>query len=791
MPEPVNKSVLTPTSSHWGNYLVETDGGVITAIHPYAEDPNPSPIGQSLLDALDKGARIPQPMVRAGYLEDEWNSDSSQRGIEPFVPVSWQKATELAARALKRVKDDFGNESIYGGSYGWGSAGRFHHAQSQLHRFLNQFGGYTRSVASYSTAAAHAIIPHVVGISFLKLVFHAPTSEDVAKHCKTMLLFGGAAMKNTQVNAGGLGAHTARGQLMAMHEAGVRMICVSPIKDDVGTDHQGAFIEPEWWACRPNSDVAIMLGLAHTLVEEDLHDQAFLEKYSVGFEQFLPYLLGETDGQPKDADWAESLSDIPAADIRQMARDLAAERSVLGISWSLQRQQHGEQPYWMITVLGAMLGHIGKPGGGVAYGYGCIHNMGFLGRKLPAYSTGKFPQGRNPVDTYIPVARISDMLLNPGGTIDFDGKCVTYPDIRLVYWAGGNPFHHHQDLNRLRKAWKKPGTIIVNEQVWTATARQADIVFPCTTMMERNDLGGSSYDHWLSPMRKAVEPYARSRSDFEIFTGIAEQLGFAGHFTEGRDEMEWVSHLYEQTRCNAAEQGISLPGFDVFWGGRQISVEQQVADMKFPLEKFRHDPLGNPLATPSGKIEIFSETIDGFGYDDCKGHPMWFEKDEYMGGAGSEAYPLHLVSNQPRTRLHSQMDHGITSRKAKIKGREAMRMNPADANQRGIGSGDVVRIYNDRGACLAGVELAETIRPGVIELPTGAWYEPQDSTDPDSLEIHGNPNVLTRDIGTSKLGQGPSAHSCLVEVEIFDQPLPEIKSFQQPPTSSRPAGSNL
>ena len=299
-------------------------------------------------------------------------------------------------------------------------------------------------------------------------------------------------------------------------------------------------------------------------------------------------------------------------------------------------------------------------------------------------------------------------------------------------------------------------------------------------MMERNDLGGSSYDHWLSPMRKVVEPYAQSRSDFQIFTGIAEQLGFAGQFTEGRSEMEWVGYLYEQTRSNAAEKGIALPEFDDFWSGRQISVEAQVADVKFPLEKFRDDPLGSPLATPSGKIEIFSETIEGFGYDDCMGHPMWIEKDEFMGGNGSSEYPLHLVSNQPRTRLHSQMDHGVTSRNAKIQGREAMRMNPADARQRGIGAGDVVRIYNDRGACLAGAELTETIRPGVIELATGAWYEPQDSTDPNSLEIHGNPNVLTRDIGTSKLGQGPTAHSCLVDVERFDQPLPGVRSFSQP-----------
>ena len=154
MKNTVDNTSLIPTCSHWGNYLVETDGDAIAAVHPVAEDPNPSPIGQSLINALDKGARIPQPMVRKGYLKDEWNSDSSQRGIEPFVPVSWETAAKLAARALRRVKDKFGNEAIYAGSYGWASAGRFHHSQSQLHRFLNQFGGYTSSVASYSTAAA-------------------------------------------------------------------------------------------------------------------------------------------------------------------------------------------------------------------------------------------------------------------------------------------------------------------------------------------------------------------------------------------------------------------------------------------------------------------------------------------------------------------------------------------------------------------------------------------------------------------------------------------------------------
>jgi biotin/methionine sulfoxide reductase len=523
---------IVPTCTHWGNYRVETKDGRLSAVLPYAEDIEPTPIGQSLLESQDPQCRVPQPMVRAGYLERQWHSDGSGRGVEPFVPVSWEQASRLAADSLQRVSEHFGNESIYGGSYGWASAGRFHHAQSQVHRFLNCLGGYTRSVNSYSAAAAEVIMPHVLGIPFMKLVYEAPTSADVARHTKTMLLFGGSAMKNTQVNAGGLGAHSAAKQWRRIHDAGVRVVNVSPVRDDIAD-----FVDAEWWACRPNSDVAIMLGLAHTLYAEGLHDQAFLDRYCEGFEAFVPYLTGASDGVAKDAAWAASLSGIAAADIVAMARSLAAERSVLGISWSLQRQQHGEQPYWMITVLGAMLGQIGLPGGGVAYGYGCIHNMGFSGRRLPPFRFAAMPQGRNPVDRYIPVARIADLLLNPGAEIDYNGKRIVFPEIRLVYWAGGNPFHHHQDLNRLRQAWARPETVIVNEPFWTATARHADIVFPCTTSLERNDFGGGSDDLYISPMRQAVPPFAGSRSDFDIFTGLADLLGIADEFTAGRSEM--------------------------------------------------------------------------------------------------------------------------------------------------------------------------------------------------------------------------------------------------------------
>ncbi len=479
------------------------------------------------------------------------------------------------------------------------------------------------------------------------------------------------------------------------------------------------------------------------------------------------------------------MSEIPADTIRQLARELARTRSLVGISGSLQRQQYGEQSWWMITTLGAMLGHIGLPGGGIGYGYGCIHNMGFGGRRIPTYKMGAFGleigERASPPGSFIPVARIVDMLNNPGGQYQYNGQALTYPDIRLIYWAGGNPFHHHQDLNALREAWQRPETVIVNENFWTATARHADIVFPATTSLERNDIGGSSYDDYITPMRQAVERFGESRHDYEIFAALASRLGFEQEFTLGRDEMEWVRQLYESTRDSAAENRIQLPPFEEFWSGEQFHVGDQLPDAEFMLEKFRRDPDKYPLRTPSGKIEIFSETIHGFGYDDCGGHARWYDRSEWLGSERAARYPLHLISNQPRTRLHSQYDHGVTSRRHKIQERERARLNSSEAARRGLTDGDVIRVFNDRGACLAGLEISDDIRDGVLELPTGAWFDPQ-QVDGKDLEVHGNPNALTPDKGTSRLAQGCSAHSCLVEVEKFEGELPEVRAFQQPPT---------
>ncbi|MEI9804733.1 MAG: molybdopterin dinucleotide binding domain-containing protein [Pseudolabrys sp.] len=176
------------------------------------------------------------------------------------------------------------------------------------------------------------------------------------------------------------------------------------------------------------------------------------------------------------------------------------------------------------------------------------------------------------------------------------------------------------------------------------------------------------------------------------------------------------------------------------------------ADPQPLLHDFRADPVAQVLKTPSGKIEIFSEKIAGFGYDDCPGHPAWLEPIEWLGAASAKDYPLHLISNQPSTKLHSQYDMGSHSQAAKINHREPVRLHPADAARRNIKAGDIVRLFNARGECLASAVLSDAVRPGVVQISTGAWYDPE-KPGKRSLDKHGNPNVLTPDRGTSKLAQ--------------------------------------
>jgi biotin/methionine sulfoxide reductase len=757
--------VFRPHSAHWGVFSAAWDGQTL-AVRPHPGDPDPNPLLQNFPSALRHRARVAEPMVRRGWL-DRGPGPDTMRGQDGYVPMPWPEVLDRVADELRRVQRAHGIGAIFGGSYGWASAGRFHHAQSQVHRFLNTtLGGYVRSVNSYSAGASAVILSHILG-SMDEVARRNVTWEQIVEHSDVVLAFGGMALRNSRVASGGISRHIERESMRRAAQRGCRFVNISPLRHDLPEEAQAT-----WLAARPGTDTALMLGLAHTLVSESLHDRAFLADFCDGWDAFEHYLMGRQDGQPKTARWAARVCGLPEATLLALARSLAGKRVLVVVAHSLQRAEHGEQPVWMGAVLAALLGQIGLPGGGYSYALGTLAHYG---KRTNAVPSAALPQGTNGVKEFIPVARIADMLLHPGEPFDYNGQRRTYPHVRLAYWAGGNPFHHHQDINRLRDAFRTLDTLIVHELAWTATAKHADIVLPCTMTLEREDIGAAPTDPMMVAMHRIAEPHGLARDDYDIFADLAERLGRREAYTEGRSTRDWLRHLYEKTRAALAARGDEAPDFDTFWERGELQLPQQPDDGGI-LRAFRDDPRGHPLPTPSGKVQISSAAVASFGYADCPGHPAWLPPQE----APNARHPLFLVANQPATRLHSQLDFGSHSADAKRRGREVCRLHPTDAAARAIADGDIVRLFNDRGACLAAARVTDDVMAGVVQLPTGAWYDPDDPAAARPLCVHGNPNVLTRDVGTSSLAQGSSGQLAAVQVERFDGVLPTIRAYDPP-----------
>ena len=451
----------------------------------------------------------------------------------------------------------------------------------------------------------------------------------------------------------------------------------------------------------------------------------------------------------------------------------------------------------MIVTLCAMLGQIGLAGGGFGFSYhyanggaptcaggviggmnaasvGVVKDGKFLGLAQDQKQGGEAAQAWlvNTAKVAFPLARIADVLLNPGKTIDANGAKITYPQIDFIYWVGGNPIVHHQDTNTNIKAWRKPRTIVVNEIYWTPTAKMADIVFPTTTEYERNDItmSGDYSNMHIIPMKQVVAKQHGAKDDYQIFTDLCKAYaeGLAEVYTDGgKTEMDWIKEFYEgaasAVNANTA-LGIQMPSFEQWWEKNEptefYETPESAAYVSF--EDFRNDPVLEALGTPSGLIEIYSDTIAAMNYKNCGAHPMWFEPVEWLGMKEKPA-KFHLLSLHPLDRLHSQQSNTSNRKRYAVADREPVLINTEDAKELGIKQGDLVRVYNARGEILAGANVSDDIMRGVVQIFEGAWYDPN----AEGLCKNGNPNVLTIDLPTSELANGNISHTALVNIELY------------------------
>ncbi|MBY8072301.1 trimethylamine-N-oxide reductase TorA [Vibrio fluvialis] len=774
------------SGSHWGAFRAQIYGGKVQAIKPLETDTHPTEMLNGIKGIIYSPSRVRYPMVRLDWLKKHKYS-AETRGNNRFIRVTWDEAIDLFYRELERVQKQYGPWALHAGQTGWNQTGAFHNCTAMMQRAVGMHGNYITKVGDYSTGAGQTIMPYVLGST--EVYAQGTSWTEILEHSDNIILWANDPVKNLQVGWN-CETHQSFGYLDQLKEkiakGEVNVVSVDPVKNKTQR-----FLQNDHLYINPQTDVAFMLAVAHVLYTEDLYDKKFISTYCLGFDDFIQYVLGNTkDKIERTPEWAAKICGVTPESIRDFARMLVKGRTQLLFGWCIQRQEHGEQPYWMGAVLAAMIGQIGLPGGGISYGHHYsgigVPSTGFAGpggfpRNLDQGAKPKWDNNDfNGYSRTIPVARWIDAILEPGKKINHNGNTVTLPGFKMMVISGNNPWHHHQDRNKMKRAFQKLETVVTIDFNWTATCRFSDIVLPACTQWERNDIDsyGSYSGKGLIAMHRLVDPMFQSRTDFEIMTELTRRFGRHEEFARGMDEMEWVRSLYND--CKKANEGkFEMPEFDEFW--EQSVLEFGEGKPWVRHADFRKDPEINALGTPSGFIEITSRKIGRYGYEHCQEHPMWFEKTERShGGPGSDKYPFWLQSCHPDKRLHSQMCESEAFRATyAVQGREPVYINPMDAKAKGIKEGDLVRVFNGRGQLLAGAVLSDSYPRGVIRIEEGAWYGPLSEKE-GAICTYGDPNTLTLDLGTSELAQATSANTCIVDFEKFTGKVPPVTSFGGP-----------
>lgn len=707
--------------------------------------------GRSMRRRVYNPDRLKYPMKRVG-----------KRGEGKFKRISWDEALTEIAQSLQKNIQQYGNESIYL-NYGTGTLGgtvtkSWPPGSTLVARLMNCIGGYLNHYGDYSTAQITVGLDYTYGGGWA----YGNGIADV-ENTKLIVLFGNNPAE-TRMSGGGLTYSIQQ----AKEKSNARMIIIDPRYNDTGVGR-----EDEWIPIRPGTDAALVSALAYVMITEDLVDQAFLDKYCVGYdEKTLPasapknghykaYILGQgEDGFAKTPEWASKITGIPATRIIKLAREIAQTKpAFIAQGWGPQRRSNGELISRAIAMLPILTGNVGINGGNT-------------GARESAYSIPfvRMPTLTNPVEASIPMFLWTDAIVRgPEMTATADGirgvEKLKAPIKFIWNYASNCLINQHAEINRTHDILQdesKCEMIVTIDNHMTSTAKYSDILLPDCTTSEQMDF---CLDAYVSNMAyiifadQAVKPPFECKNIYDMMSALAEKLGVKEQFTEGRTQEEWLRHLYEQSRANLPE----LPTFEEF---RKQGIFKKVDPKGFYVayKEFREDPEKNPLQTPSGKIEIYSERLAEIAKTweldkDEVIHPLPIHVDsfEHYGDPLMEKYPLQLSGFHYKARTHSTYGNVDVIKEANP---QEMWINPIDAEPRGIKNGNLIRVFNDRGEVQIHAKVTPRIIPGVVALGEGAWYAP----DSNRVDHSGCINVLTTQ-RPSPLAKGNPQHSNLVQVE--------------------------
>ena len=708
--------------------------------------------GRSMRQRVYNADRLKYPMKRVG-----------KRGEGKFERISWDEAYTLIAKSLQETIAKYGNEAVYinytTGTLGCVVARCWPPGVSLPARLMNLIGGYLNHYNTYSTAQIRDGLNYTYGGGWA-------VGNDTADIANTKLyVCFGENPAETRMSGGGVVYHLAE----ARRRSNARVVVIDPRYTDTAATH-----EDEWIPIRPGTDVALCAAIAYVLITENLVDQPFLDKYCVGYdEKTLPasapknghykaYILGQGDDKtPKTPAWASAITGVPVDRIVKLAREIGTTKPCyISQGWGPQRHANGEIQTRAIAMLPILTGNVGMSGGNSG-AFASNYALPFI----------RFPTLTNPVKTSISVFLWTDAIYRHHEMTDktdgLRGAEKLKAPIKFIWnFAGNCLVNQHSDIKRTHEILsddKKCEMIVVIDNHMTSSAKYADLLLPDLTTSEQMDFaldaasGNMSYVIFAD---KAIEPVFECKGIYEMLSGVAAKLGpdILQKFTEGRTQEEWLRHLYAQT-CAKDPQ---LPDFDTF-RKQGIVKRKDPSGHYIAYKKFRDDPKANPLPTPSGKIEIYSEQLAKIASTwklakDEVIHPLPVYSSTFEGWDDPlrKEFPLQLFGFHHKARTHSTYGN-VENLQAGA--RQEVWINPVDAAPRGIKNGDLVRVFNKRGETRLPAKVTPRILPGVTAMGQGAWLK----LDEKGIDHNGCVNVLTT-MRPSPLAKGNPQHTNLVEI---------------------------
>jgi Tat-targeted selenate reductase subunit YnfE len=709
--------------------------------------------GRSIRWRMNHPDRLNYPMRR---------KPGSKRGDGEFERISWQEALDEIASKLKSTVEKYGNEAVYlnyaSGIVG-GNITRSSPPASMLARLMNCYGGYLGYYGTYSTAQISSAMPYTYGSNL------GNSTSDIA-NSKLVVMFGNNPAE-TRMSGAGITYHLQQ----ARERSNAKMIVIDPRYTDTAAGR-----EDEWIPIRPGTDAALVAGLAHVLISEDLVDQPFLDKYCVGYDEktmpegapanghYKAYILGQgEDGIAKTPEWAANITGIPADKIIKLAREIGtAKPAYISQGWGPQRQANGELTCRAIAMLPILTGNVGINGGN-------------SGARESTYTMTieRMPVLKNPIKTQISVFTWTDAIARATEMTDkadgVRGKARLEVPIKFMWnYAGNTITNQHSDINRTHEILRDESLcefIVVIDNFMVDSAKYADILLPDLMTTEQEDLipndsaGNMGYLIFGQP---ATSAKFERRPIYWILSEVAKRLGqdVYDKFTEGRTQEQWLQYLYDKMQ----QKDSALPSYDAL-KAQGVYKRKDPNGHYVAYKAFRQDPQANPLSTPSGKIEIYSQRLADIAAtwqlekdDVIDPLPIYAPGFESWDAPLNQTYPLQLVGFHYKSRTHSSYGNIAVLESAC---RQELWINPIDAQKRGIKNGDMIRVFNSRGEVRLPAKVTPRIMPGVTGMGQGAWHKAD--MNGDKIDHNGCINVLTT-LRPSPLAKGNPQHSNLVEV---------------------------